>query len=80
MSSEIIVTNEAVRALIRMGDLPRDGFETFMSARQDGRYNLRVGDALRAKLDRILVQAGTGSHSDAILAIECYLTSAPVQS
>jgi hypothetical protein len=68
--SEIIVTSAAVQAMVRMGDLPRHGFEQYMTARPDGRYNLRVSENLRRKLDRILVAAGTGNHSDAILAIE----------
>jgi hypothetical protein len=68
--SEIIVDNSAVQALIRMGDLPRDGFEQYMSTRTDGRYNLRVSETLRRKLDRILIMAGVGNHSDAIRAVE----------
>lgn len=69
-TSEIVVSQEAVDALVRMGDLPANGQHEWLQPRPDGRFNLRVSESLRQKLDRILVNAGRGSHSDAIIVIE----------
>lgn len=70
MSSTIAVTTEVRDGLLE------DGAAEFahFSPRDDGRWNLRLGDELRAKLDRYVVLTGL-SHSEVLARLRILANS-----